>query len=103
MGGFRAMVLIAPLNRCHLFSANKKGIEVAVRPVPGFVRSLLALPFASVRLSAFPCGGARRLSPCGVVAVEEVPGTLARLGALHDPTIPESNTASPRCARNSLK
>ena len=53
------MELITILNRCHRFrgfvyqhahfSADKKSIEVAVRP-QGFVRNLLALPFAGGRL-----------------------------------------------------
>ena len=53
------MELITILNRCHrfrgfvyqhaYFSADKKSIEVAVRP-RGFGRSLLALPFAGARL-----------------------------------------------------
>jgi len=54
------MELITILNRCHRFrgfvhqhahfSADKKSIEVAVRPRKGFDRSLLALPFAGARL-----------------------------------------------------
>jgi hypothetical protein len=53
------MELITILNRCHRFrgfvyqhahfSADKKSIEVAVRPRKGG-RSLLALPFAGARL-----------------------------------------------------
>ena len=56
----RAMELITILNRCHRFrgfvyqqahfSADKKSIEVAVRPRKGFRRNLLALPFAGARL-----------------------------------------------------
>ncbi len=57
---FRAMELITILNRCHRFrgfvyqhahfGADKKSIEVAVRPRKGSARSLLALPFAGARL-----------------------------------------------------
>jgi hypothetical protein len=53
------MELTTILNRCHRFrgfvyqharfSADKKSIEVAVRPRKGFGRSL-ALPFAGARL-----------------------------------------------------
>jgi len=54
------MELITILNHCHRFrgffyqhahfSADKKSIEVAVRPRKGSAASLLALPFASARL-----------------------------------------------------
>jgi hypothetical protein len=50
------MELITILNRCHRFrgfvyqtahfSADRKSVEVAVRPRKGSGRSLLALPFA---------------------------------------------------------
>jgi hypothetical protein len=54
------MELITILNRCHRFrgfvyerahfSADKKNIEVAVRPRKGSTAGLLALPFAGARL-----------------------------------------------------
>src|SRR5215216_6203250 len=54
------MELITILNRCHRFrgfvyqhahfGADKKSIEVAVRPRKGFDRSLLTLPSAGARL-----------------------------------------------------
>jgi hypothetical protein len=54
------MELITILNRCHRFrgfvyqqahfSADKKSIEVSVRPRKGSAAVLLALPFAGTRL-----------------------------------------------------
>ena len=98
----RAMELITILNRCHRFrgfvyqhahfSADKKGIEVAVRPRKGSaaVCSRCHLPapgydqLAERRFEFIPLWGflvfllytMRRVDCrlCGVVAVEEVPG-----------------------------
>jgi len=95
------MEMIPILNRCHRFpgfvyqhasfGADKKSIEVAVRPRKGSAAVLLALPFAGARVPPtrrtpfefIPLWGflvfllytmwridCRR---CGVVAVEEVP------------------------------
>ena len=98
---FRAMELITILNRCHRFrgfvyqhahlSANKKSIEVAVRPRKGSaaVCSRCHLPaprydqFAERRFEFIPVWGflvfllytMRRVNcrRSGIVAVEEVP------------------------------
>jgi transposase len=94
------MELIAILNRCHRFrgfvyqhaqlSADKKSIEVAVRPRKGSAavcsrchcRRPVTTNSPNGALSSFPCGGfsssfctMRRVNcrRCGIVAVEEVP------------------------------
>jgi hypothetical protein len=97
----RTMELITIPNRCHRFrgfvyqrahfSADRKSIEVGVRPRKGSGRSLLSLPLpapgydqlAERRFEFIPLWGflvlllytMRRVDcrRCGVVAVEEVP------------------------------